>query len=324
MRGPLHYRSAGRRGGAPRAGWLALALLGLAAAAGAQPSAPAGALPFVAPPTGQFRPTTAWLGETVAFELTWRHPASEAVILPDSASADFRPFELVRRQVHPTRTTGAESLDRVTYWVRTFAPDSVQTLSITAARLTARGDTLAVPSTTATLRLRFATPLPDPTRPPALRPSWHAALTPARFDWPSWLAGVGGLALLALTAWLIWGRRARARYRAYRRRKNHQYFLAQYARHVERFELSRSVTNLERALTLWKNYLTTLENQPINSLTTQELLALYPHHEAVADALRLGDRAIYGNQLTDDIARETRALAALRTFADVRYLLLTA
>ena len=79
------------------------------------------------------------------------------------------------------------------------------------------------------------------------------------------------------------------------------------------------MANLERALTLWKNYLTTLENQPINSLTTQEVLALYPHDPAVADALRLGDRAIYGNQLSDDIERETRALKALRAFADVRY-----
>lgn len=269
--------------------------------------------------TGRFLSPSARLGETVGFELTWRHPATDAVVLPDSVSADFRPFELVRRRAYPTRTTGGTSVDRMVYWVRTFAPASVQTLRLDGRRLTATGDTVAVPGTGATLRLRYVTPLPDPARPPALQPVLQPEPVPARFNWPWWLMGAGLLTLAALAAWLIWGRRARVRYRAYRRRKNHQYFLAQYARHVERFELSRSVANLERAITLWKNYLTTLENQPINSLTTKELLALYEHDPAVADALRLGDRAVYGNQLSDDIARETRALAALRVFADERY-----
>ncbi|MBC7448013.1 MAG: hypothetical protein H7330_08125 [Hymenobacteraceae bacterium] len=277
------------------------------------------ARPSSSAPVGRFRSPTARLGEAVVFELMWRHPADEPVILPDSASADFRPFELVRRRVYPTRTTAGSSLDRVAYWIRTFAPDSIQTLVLGGRHLTPRGDTVLVPGTGAALRVRFVTPAPDPTRPPTLTPVLRAETVPPRVNWPWWAAGAGALMLAGLAAWLIWGRRARARYRAYRRRKNHQYFLAQYTRHIERFELSRSVSNLERAITLWKNYLTTLENQPINSLTTKELLTIYQHDEAVADALRLGDRAIYGNQLSDDIARETRALAALRTFANARY-----
>ncbi len=274
-------------------------------------------------PGGRFRVPTARLGEAVAFELTWRHPAADPVIFPDSADADFRPFELIRRRAYPTRTTAGQSVDRVLYWVRTFAPDSVQTLTLPGRRLTPRGDTVLVPGRGATLRVRFVTPPPDATRPPVLTPVLRPETVPPRFNWPWWVASAGALVLAGLATWLIWGRRARARYRAYRRRKNHQYFLAQYARHIERFELSRSVSNLERAITLWKNYLTTLESQPISSFTTKELLTIYQHDEAVADALRLGDRAIYGNQLTDDIARETRALAALRTFADTRYAAIT-
>ncbi len=271
-----------------------------------------------ASPTGRFLQPSAHLGEVVAFELTWSHPAADAVVLPDSA-ADFRPFELVRLRAYPTRTLAGRSLDRAVYWVRTFAPDSVQTLTLAGRRLTSRGDTVKVSGAGGALRLRFVTPRPDPARPPALRPMLRAEAVAPLFNWPWWAAGTGAVLLLGLAAWLTWGRRARTRYRAYRQRKNHQYFLAQYARHIERFELSRSVANLERALTLWKNYLTTLESHPINSLTTQELLTLYPHDDDVADALRLGDRAIYGNQLSDDIARETRALAALRRFADARY-----
>ncbi|MEJ7666851.1 MAG: hypothetical protein WKG07_48790 [Hymenobacter sp.] len=54
----------------------------------------------------------------------------------------------------------------------------------------------------------------------------------------------------------------------YKRRKNHVYFLAQFARHAGALQLSRSAPVVERAVTLWKNYLSSLENSSPNSLTT--------------------------------------------------------
>jgi hypothetical protein len=269
--------------------------------------------------TGHFRRPTARLGEVVAFELTWQHPANQNVILPDT-SADFRPFELVSRRLHPTRTRAGLSIDHVTYYVRTFTPDSLQHLTLNGRLLTLRADTVVVPGRGDQLRLHFVAPAPSPDQPPALLPTLRPETVAARFNWPWLVAGIGLFLVALLAGWLLWGRRARARYRRYRLRKNHQYFLAQYARYVERFELSRSVANLERTITLWKNYLTALENLPINSLTTKELVATYAaNHPLVADALRLGDRAIYGNQLSDDAESESAALMALRTFADERY-----
>lgn len=269
-------------------------------------------------PTARFLRPTVRLGEAIGYELTWRHPAEQNVIFPDSG-ADFRPFELVRRRYATTQTRAGQSLDRATYWVRTFATDSVQSLALPGRILTARGDTVVVPGSGASVRLQFTAPPPAPEQPPLLRPLLRPERLEARFNWPWLVAGLGVLLLALGAAWLIWGRRARARYRRYRLRKNHQYFLAQYARYVERFELSRSVPNLERAITLWKNYLTNLENVPVNSLTTKEIVTAYASDARVADALRLGDRAIYGNQLSDDSTREAAALEALRQFAEDRY-----
>ncbi len=282
--------------------------------------------------TAAFARPTVRLGEIVTLRLQCRHPAGANFIFPDS-SADFRPFELVHQRYVPTRTRVGVSLDEVLYEVRTFAPDSTQTLALGGHLLTPHGDTVPVPGPTARIQLRFTSPPPDPIRPPALRPLLQTEPLPPRFNWPGLLAGAVGLGLAALGFWLLYGRTVRARYRRYRLRKNHQYFLTQYARLTERFTLSRSVLNLERTITLWKNYLTGLEDRPINSLTTKEIVTSYANDPRVARALRLGDRAIYGNQLpdTDDEAgtptgadEASAALLALRTFAEERYAALAA
>jgi hypothetical protein len=118
---------------------------------------------------------------------------------------------------------------------------------------------------------------------------------------------------------LGFGRRWRRRYQLYKLRKNHVYFLTQYARHVERFTLSRSLNNMERAITLWKNYLSTLENSAISSLTTREIVAHYHNDKDVSLALRLADRVIYGNQFTEDETETDLAFDLLRDFAQRRF-----
>jgi hypothetical protein len=140
-----------------------------------------------------------------------------------------------------------------------------------------------------------------------------------RFNYPYWLAGLA--AVLAVAGGLVLGfrQRLRRRYRHYRLRKNHAYFLAQYARHVERFTLSRSLTNMERAITLWKNYLSTLEDTNISSLTTREIVAHYQNDADVSLALRLADRVVYGNQFSEDETETDLAFVLLRTFAERQY-----
>ncbi|WP_460504061.1 hypothetical protein, partial [Hymenobacter agri] len=142
---------------------------------------------------------------------------------------------------------------------------------------------------------------------------------PPAFNYPYWLAGLGaGLLLLAGGAALFRGRLVR-RYRAYKQRKNHGYFLAQFARHVERFELSRSATNVERAVVLWKNYLAGLENSALHSLTTREIVAYFENDADVRQALSTTDRVIYGNLQTEGAEEVDRAFQRLRDFADRRY-----
>lgn len=269
------------------------------------------------PPRGRFLQPSVRVGEIVDYELSYSHAPGLNVIFPDS-TANYAPFEFVGKTFRPTRTRRGRSLDETVYHLRTFALDSVQRLALPVTVL--RGhDTLTVPTTVAAVRLERVVPPLATGAVPILRQNTTLLPVEPNFNYPYWLAGFGMLVVLLGGVALGFGRRWRQRYQLYKLRKNHVYFLAQYARHVERFTLSRSLTNMERAITLWKNYLTTLENNVINSLTTREIVAYYDNDTDVGLALRLADRVIYGNRFTEDEVETDLAFGLLRDFAQRRF-----
>lgn len=270
-----------------------------------------------APPQGRFLQPSVRVGEIVEYELSYRHAPGLNVIFPDS-TADYTPFEFVGKIYQPTRTNQGVSFDQTIYRLRTFTLTPVQELQLPVTILRGR-DTLTLPSTRATVQLRRVVPPAAAGTTPALRQATALLPVEPAFNYPYWLAGAGVLLLVLGGVALTFGRRWRQQYQLYKLRKNHVYFLAQYARHVERFTLSRSLTNMERAITLWKNYLTNLENNTINSLTTREIVAHYHNDADVRLALRLADRVIYGNQFSEDDTETDLAFDLLRSFADRRF-----
>ncbi|MFC7668339.1 hypothetical protein ACFQT0_13840 [Hymenobacter humi] len=238
-------------------------------------------------------------------------------MFPDSLAA-FGPFEYTGKTYFPTRTRAGRSLDRTIYHLRTFRLDSIQTLALPVAVLQGE-DTLSIaPSPSRVRLLRTAAPqlsggLPE------LRQ--NLALVPVEpvFNYPYWLAGAGAVLLLLAVSAALFRRRLLRRYRAYKLRKNHGYFLAQFARHVERFELSRSATNVERAVALWKNYLSNLENSGLSSFTTREIVVHFENDTDVRQALSATDKVIYGNLQTEEATEVDRAFQRLRGFAERRY-----
>ena len=303
--------------GSGRARWGGLAL---AAALGGPPGAAAQAPP-AGRPEGRFLQPATRVGQPLDYELRYLHDPAEEVVFPDSL-AGFAPFEYVGRTYFPTSTGPGGSLDRAVYHLRTFALAPVQTLALPVAVL--RGaDTLAVRPAPAAVRLLATAPAVGGGALPALRAATALAPVPPLFNYPYWLVGTGA-ALLALAGGAALFRRGlRRRYEAYKRRKNHRYFLAQFARHAERFELSRSAANVERAVALWKNYLASLENNALNSFTTREIVDYFAHDDDVRRGLATTDQAIYGNALADDDEAEIeRAFQRLRVFAEHRYAVL--
>ena len=271
-------------------------------------------------PQGRFLKPTVLVGEPIDYELRYDHAPDLEVVFPDSL-ARFAPFEYAGKTFFPTRTLLGVSLDRAIYHLRTFRLDSVQTLALPVAVLQGP-DTLSILPPPSRVRLRrTAAPVPFGTTAPlpALRQNLRLVPVEPLFNYPYWIAGALAVLLLLAGAVALFRRRLSRRYQTYKRRKNHGYFLAQFARHVERFELSRSATNVERAVALWKNYLASLENSGLNSYTTREIVVYFENDNDVRKALNATDKVIYGNVQTEEAEEVDRAFQRLRGFAERRY-----
>ena len=299
-----------RKGAACLAAWLWLLL---AAAPAAAQVAPTGL------PQGRFSRPSVRVGEPFDYELRFEHAPGLEVVFPDS-QARFAPFEYHGKTFYPTRTRRGRSLDRVVYHLRTFRLDTVQTLALPVTVLSGADTVLVAPAPSAVRLLRTAPArAPNAAGPPALRSDLALRPVEPLFNYPYWLAGLVAGALLLLGGAALFRQRLALRYRLYKLRKNHGYFLAQFARHVERFDLSRSGTNVERAVGLWKNYLAGLDNSELNSFTTREIVAYFDDDDDVRRALRTTDQVIYGNLQTEDAKEVDRAFQRLRGFAERRY-----
>ena len=271
-------------------------------------------------PVGRFSRAVVEVGQPLDYVLSYAHDPAEEVVFPDSL-ASFGSFEYAGRRWLPTRTANGRSFDQVVYHLRTFSLAPVQQLQLPVLLLGAT-DTLRLLPPVAQVQLRRVAPaLPDPdaASPPALRLEYQTLDLAPAFNYPFWLAGLAGGLALAGGTWALYGRRWRQRYGRYKRRKNHVYFLAQFARNAERFTLSRSAAVVERTVALWKNYLSSLEDTNLNSLTTKELTEYFHNDEDVRRALRATDRVVYGNLLSEDAQEVDAAFQRLRDFAERRY-----
>ncbi|QKG52074.1 hypothetical protein [Hymenobacter sp. BRD67] len=272
-------------------------------------------------PVGRFSRAVVEVGQPFDYVLSYAHDPAEEVIFPDSLAA-FGSFEYVGRRWLPTRTENGRSFDQAVYRLRTFSLAPVQALQLPVLVLHEAGDTLRLLPPATQVRLHRVAPTlftSEHAGLPRLRTNYQPLPLPAAFNYPFWLAGLAGALALAGVAWALYGRRWRQRYSRYKRRKNHLYFLTQFARNAERFTLSRSAPLVERTVVLWKNYLSSLENTNLSSLTTKELTQYFQNNEDVRRALRTTDRVVYGNLLSEDAQEVDAAFQRLRDFAERQY-----
>ncbi|WP_276495781.1 hypothetical protein [Pontibacter litorisediminis] len=266
-------------------------------------------------PEGRFNRDTIRLGELVQYSLVHHHPDTLEVVLP-AGNFNFYPFELVENTYYPTRTRDGISTDSAIYTLRTFETDSQQQLSVPVYVLRGQ-DTLALFAPASTVHLKqLVRTVEEP-----LQVKADTDLVPVeeRFNWPIMLLWVTTVVALVALVWLIFGQSIKRRYKLYRLRKDHVYYTSRFNSHKDRFQKSGVPASLEKAVTLWKNYLTKLERSGINSFTTKEIVEFYNDDEEINTALRICDKAIYGHLQEESQGEANLALSMLRRFSLERY-----
>ena len=266
-------------------------------------------------PQGLFQRDSVKIGQLVNFSFYSRHPDTTEVIFPDS-TYNFTPFELVERQFFPTRTQGTISRDSVVYTLRTFSLEPIQSLSLPIFLLT-KGDTLQIYSRPD--KIKLVQLVQASISPENLKNDTRLEIIKERFNYAYWLIAAVVLLLILVYVWLLFGKGIIIRYRLYKLQKQHTYFINRFNTYIDQFNKSESLQTIEQAITLWKNYLTNLEGNAINSFTTREIATFYNDDEDVSTALRLFDKAIYGNIVSDKSSETIIAFFLLHHFADRRY-----
>lgn len=267
-------------------------------------------------PVGLFQEDSVKIGLLVRYVLYYQHSSNLEVIFPDSA-ASYAPFEFVSKNFFPTRTKGQVSTDSAVYIFRTFDITPVQRLQVPVMILQ-KNDTIVVkPLADSVFLQEMVSITPDNLL--TLKSNTQLMEVKERFNYPYVLAGLGIAFLAMLGIWGLFGRKMIINYKLYKLKNDHSAFVSRYNAHIERFNRSQSLQNIEKAITLWKNYLTRLEGSAINSFTTKEIAQFYGQDEDVATALKLFDKAIYGNMLSDESSETIVAFYLLHHFADRRY-----
>jgi hypothetical protein len=267
-------------------------------------------------PVGFFLQDSIKIGQLVRYTLYYKHDPGQEIILPDSAYS-YAPFEFVSKTFYPTRTHKNTSTDSAVYILRTFDLSRIQRLQIPVLVLQNGTTKPLKPKPDSVFLKEMVLVIPADSLP--LKANTQLLRVNTRFNYPYALVVVGILLLLSLGVWGIFGRTIIINFNLYKLKNDHNAFVTRYNAHIERFNRSQSLENIEKAITLWKNYLTRLEGSAINSFTTKEIAQFYGEDEDVTTALKLFDKAIYGNMLSDESSETVVAFYLLHHFADRRY-----
>lgn len=225
------------------------------------------AQPNSGPVTGNLRAGAEFIevGRPFPVELEVRHPADMVVILPDTG-LDFAPYELAGRQPVPTRTDDGESVDFVTYDLRSWSIDSLQIIALPIGYVV-DGDTQLTFSTLDTVILMPAITTPID----SLDVMTIDDLAPVREPWDWRITAIliaAPLLLLALLLAILWKpirryfreRRLERQYQKYYRRWN--------ALNTQRDDTKSFLLDLAR---VWKDYVDLDLGIGLSSLSTREL-----------------------------------------------------
>ncbi|HXA02102.1 MAG TPA: hypothetical protein VNW99_08945 [Cytophagaceae bacterium] len=251
------------------------------------------------------------IGETIRYTLSFSHTPETEILMPDS-SYNYYPFEFIRKEFFPTSTIKNISNDSAIYFLRTFETNRYQKFSLPIFILNNGDSTPAFPLQDTIYLRELVKFVPDSL---LLRENAQFNHIEKEFNYPYNITIAIVILVTIIISLMTLGKPAKRRYKLFILRRIHQNFLKNYRHLEDEFTGSKNTTVIEQALSLWKTYISRLENKPVNTFTTTELITLY-NKEDLKSGLQIIDKAIYGGLISGDTES---ALKSLRKFSEKRF-----
>lgn len=255
---------------------------------------------FAQKPVGVFLKDSIVVGQEFDYALSFRHKPEAEVFFPDT-TLSFAPFELIRRNYFPTKTENNVSLDSVVYTLRTFDIAQIQRLSM-PIYIFSEQDCTAVYSNADSVFLKRM--VVEGIENQKFESDTKLQALPPDIDYLKLVRFLISCLIGAMIVYFFFGDYILRRYKLFMFGQRHKEFLNAFNR-ITKGKLDDQ--NIAKALVLWKKHLEWLEKKPFTSFTTKEIIENIPN-EALEQALRNIDSAIYGGQISTSVLSSMQIL----------------
>ena len=241
-------------------------------------------------PVAKFSSDSAKIGERISLSLTLDYPSPLQVLFPDT-NFNFSPFEIIKKDFFPTKTSKGISRDCVVYELSTFSLDTIQTLKMPIYQFTGE-DSMGWFSNEARIKIiqNFKGPLP---KTPVFQNDLSLINIARKINYPYILIGMAIVLVLILIVNFFFDRPIQKFIFLFLEQRRHNVWLKQFEKNRRLLESNLSVENVEKLLVAWRLYIQRVDGQPYSSFTSTEIFKILPDKK-LKEVLQEIDRWIYG------------------------------
>jgi hypothetical protein len=260
----------------------------------------------------QFSKKQLHVGELIEYKFTLKYPSSYEVILPDS-NTNIEPFEIKKIIYTPSHiNANNQIIDTVKYLITTYSLEKKLPCNFKLS-FTNHKDTIVKIFDKDTLELIERIQNIDNLN---IKNNYQWIHIKSTYNYRKLVLILFITALLLFIAYKIFGQSLKNRLDILKINRREKRFRNDFNKFLKELDNGYKLSIIEKALFYWKNHLTALENKPINSLTSKELVEIFPSKE-LEQALQTIDSRLYGGIQVGDIVN---ALKQLKTFVKKRYI----
>lgn len=265
--------------------------------------------------SGGFLTDSLQVGEEISYWMTAEYPENFQLIFPDS-TFDFSPFEYLDKDYFPSQKRDQQIFDSAVFKLQTFEIDKVQRLSLPAVALS-KGDSSLIFSSIDSIFLEELAPVvTDSTK--LITDTSYSTVSRA-FNFPLMWYVAAGVLILALTLFLLFGKKIGRYWKLRRLKKEYSNFAEYITRQIRHLQRDPAPRLAEETISEWKRFIERLEKKPFRRLTTREILMDQSAKE-LTEPLKNIDKCVYGGIVDQELFKEFQAI---EDFTQHRYSIVT-